>query len=180
MARVGRPVLSIALCAALVGIPAAWLLGSSDVRARTSYQSPYTLEQNFSSALRLVRVDMGWKVTERDPEAAYLLFEYKSSESGGRVTSGSIEMVRQSDNVQVIVQLPQMPQYHEEVLATSLRKKVQNDHGDPPRQRPSQPARPDGGTDGSPGGDEQPGPGNTGVGDWRLGHPALDRVPQGG
>jgi hypothetical protein len=127
----------------------------SDANARTAFQSAYTLEQNYSASLRLIRVDMGLKITEKDPDSAYILFEYKNVESGNRVTPGSIEMVPQPSSVQVIVQLPQMPQYHEEVLANSLKRKLQQDYGDPPKR--SAPSRRDAGagSDADAGGDEK-------------------------
>ncbi|MFO0670455.1 MAG: hypothetical protein U0235_12640 [Polyangiaceae bacterium] len=37
---------------------------------------------------------MGLKVVEKDDAAGYLLFEYKSPESGTKVSSGSVELVR--------------------------------------------------------------------------------------
>ncbi len=125
-----------AACALFAAVAAATSAAfvTSDASARTSFQSSYTLEQNYSAALRLIRVDMGLRITEKDPEAAYIMFEYKSSESGNRVTPGSIEMVPQETAVQVVIQLPQMPQYHEEVLATQFKRKLQSDYGDPPRR----------------------------------------------
>ena len=136
------------------------MLVSTDASARTAFQSSYTLDQNFGSALRMIRVDMGLKVTEKDPESAYIMFEYKSNESGQKVTPGSIEMVPQQGAVQVVVQLPQMPQYHEEVMANSLRKKLQQDHGDPPkrgedRDKDKDKKKKDGGADAAEGGSEE-------------------------
>lgn len=123
---------------------------TSDASARTAFQNSYTLEQNYSAALRMIRVDMGLKITEKDPEAAYIMFEYKSSEGGNKVSPGSIEMVPQSSQIQVVVQLPQMPQYHEEVMANSLKKKLQHDYGDPPKQRPEKRPKGDAGADAAP------------------------------
>ena len=107
-----------------------------DARASSSYQSPYTYEQTFSSALRLLRVDLGYKITEKDQENGYLMFDYKSPESGSRVTSGSLELVRGKTSVQVMVQLPSMPKYHEDVIVEALAKKLLSDHGDPPKKAP--------------------------------------------
>lgn len=126
------------------------LVGEADAKA--TFDSAYTLQQTYNAALRLIRVDMGLKVTERDPDAAYLLFDYKSPESGTRVVPGAIELVKSGQSVKVIVQLPQMPRYHEQVMVDSLAKKLANDYGDPPR-RPSAPPPPpaeDGGTDAAP------------------------------
>lgn len=109
--------------------------------AKASFDSHYTLEQTYNAALRLIRVDMALKVTERDPDAAYLLFDYKSPETGARVSPGAIEMVKSGRTVKVIVQLSQMPRYHEQVMADSLAKKLSENYGDPPA-RPSPPPSP--------------------------------------
>ena len=61
------------------------LVSSSSVEAKAGFDSPYTLAQTYNAALRLVRVDLGLTVTEQDPSAAYVLFDYKSTESGQRV-----------------------------------------------------------------------------------------------
>lgn len=123
------------------------LAGEADAKA--TFDSHYTLEQTYNAALRLIRVDMGLKVTERDPEAAYLLFDYKSSESGARVVPGAIELVKSGRVVKVIVQLAQMPKYHEQVMADSLAKKLSDDYGEPPaRPSPPPPSQDGGANDG--------------------------------
>jgi hypothetical protein len=144
-----RTLATLVIGAAVAGLGAG-LLVTSDASARTSFPSAYTLEQNYSASLRMIRVDMGLKITEKDPEAAYIMFEYKSSENGNKVTPGSIEMVPQESKVQIVIQLPQMPQYHEEVMATNLKRKLQQDYGDPPKQRPPAKAKPDAGADAPP------------------------------
>jgi len=145
----GRTLATLLIGTALTALGAG-LLVTSDASARTSFASAYTLEQNYSCALRMIRVDMGLKITEKDPEAAYIMFEYKSSENGNKVTPGSIEMVPQESKVQVVVQLPQMPQYHEEIMANNLKRKLQQDYGDPPKQRPPSKPKADAGADAAP------------------------------
>src|SRR5579872_2388538 len=90
--------------------------------ARASYESPYGYDRTWNAALRLIRVDNGWKVNEKDEANGYLLFDYKSPESA-KASPGSLELVRTKDDgasVSVLVQLPQMPHYHEQVLLDSL------------------------------------------------------------
>ena len=85
--------------------------------------------------MRLVRVDLALKVTEKDDSNGYILFEYKSAESGSKVTGGSMEIVRPKDDdapVKVMVQLPQMPRYHEQVILDQLARKMRDEYGDPP------------------------------------------------
>lgn len=144
----GRALLSPApLVGALsgLGVAAALVLTSPNAQAKTSTESLYGFDRTWNAALRLVRVDLGLKVIEKDDAAGYLLFEYKSPESGTKVTSGSIELVRPRDGegvVQVIVQLPQMPRYHEMAMADSLTRKMRTEYGDPPARPKTAPKEP--------------------------------------
>lgn len=137
---------SIASVTLLAG---ALVLGfAKEAWAKATFDSRYTFEQTYNAALRLIRVDLGLKITERDPDAAYLLFDYKSAETGPRVVPGSIELVRSGDVVKVVVQLSQMPRYHEQVIADSLAKKLEHDFGEPPKRKAPAPEPPaDGGAE---------------------------------
>jgi hypothetical protein len=87
---------------------------------------------------------MGFKLTEKDEANGYILFEYRSSEAGGKATHGSVELVRPrdpGDTVHVMVQLPEMPRYHEQVLIDALAKKLRSEYGDPPAKPRPAPAR---------------------------------------
>ena len=117
-------------------------------QAKSIYESPYGYARTWNAALRLVRVDNGWKVTEKDDASGYILFEYKSPEST-RTSPGSIELVRGPDPdspVGVLAQLPQMPHYHEQVLLDALAAKMRREYGDPPAPKKAPPPpQPDGG-----------------------------------
>jgi len=122
------------------------LASMGTAEAKANFDSPYTLAQTFNAALRLVRVDLGLNVTEKDPSVAYVLFDYKSTESGARVVPGSIQMLDTGRAVKVVVQLGQMPRYHEQVVVDALAKKLRDEYGDPaPRSRPKE--GPDAGPD---------------------------------
>jgi len=130
-----RWILKMAAASAAVGV-ASIALHTGNVEAKASYESPYTLAQTYNASLRLVRVDLGLAVTEKDPSVAYVLFEYKSTESGARVVPGSIQMLDTGRAVKVVVQLGQMPRYHEQVVIDALAKKLRDEYGDPaPRSR---------------------------------------------
>ncbi|WP_437318644.1 hypothetical protein [Sorangium sp. So ce385] len=131
---------SIAVLLVALAVPLAGGLGARHASASVAYASPYTFEQTFGTALRLVRVDLGFKLIEKDVASGYLLFEYRSPESGGRATQGAIEVVNGGAGVHVAVQLPAMPQYHEQVLLDALVKKLAAEHGDPPKKAPPPPA----------------------------------------
>ncbi|MFO0660372.1 MAG: hypothetical protein U0165_11165 [Polyangiaceae bacterium] len=54
------------------------------------------------------------------------------------------------NTIKVVVQLSQMPRYHEQVLANALTKKLRDDYGEPPPPpKPTPPTAPSGnaGTD---------------------------------
>jgi hypothetical protein len=122
------------------------LVRTGSVEARAGFDSPYTLAQTYNTALRLVRVDMKLAITERDPTAAYLLFDYKSTESGQRVVPGSIEMLESGRSIKVVVQLSQMPRYHEQVMSDQLAKKLRDEYGEP-APRPAKRDAPDAGAE---------------------------------
>ena len=150
-----RTLRRIALALALAASPLALTsLVTTDAGAATAYDSPYTYEQTFGTAVRLLRLDLGLKITEKDPDGGFLTFDYTSPESGKRVTRGSVELVRSRAGTHVSVQLPAMPAYHEQMVVDALSKKLFADHGEPPRVAPKAP-EPDAGA--GDGGDQNPG-----------------------
>ena len=148
--------------AALVGIAAgcavtcAITLTAPGADAKSTYESPYGYDRTWNAAVRLVRVDNQWKVTEIDKGNGYVLFEYKSV-NDTRATQGTLELVRgreDDDPVSVLAQLPQMPSYHEQVLLDQLAAKMRREYGDPPSHKPRAPHEgPDGSPDGGGGTD---------------------------
>ncbi len=103
---------------------------SRPAQARTKTVSGYSKAVTYNGALRYLRVDLGYKITERDPDAAYLLFSYKPS-GEKRHLNGSIEIVEAKGKVRLYVQIPQMPKYHEKVLSDGLKKKLYDEYGEP-------------------------------------------------
>jgi len=140
-----RWVLKVGLLLFAGGVVAS-LVRPEGAAAKASLDSPYTLAQTYNAGLRLVRVDLGLTVTEKDPSVAYVLFDYKSTESGTRVIPGSIQMLDTGRSVRVVVQLGQMPRYHEQVVLDALAKKLRDEYGDPP-PRSSHRDAPDAGPD---------------------------------
>ena len=146
----------MALCAFLVGGVVLAPAFEREALAATAYESPYTFEQTWGTTVRLVRVDLGLEITEKDPEHGYLLFKYTSPESGKRVHAGSIEIVKSGkDVVRVTVQLAAMPSYHERMIVDALAKKLHVEYGDPPRKPdpPPPPPENEGAKDGKDGKD---------------------------
>lgn len=123
-------------------------LGSNEADAKGAYDSAYGFDRTWNAGMRLVRVDMNMKLTEKDESAGYLLFEYTSPESGKKPVPGSMEFIRAKDGaVRVLVQIPAMPGYHEQVLVDALAKKMRNEYGDPPKKAPPPSAPKDAGAE---------------------------------
>ena len=110
---------------------------AGEARAKSSYESAYGFDRTWNAGLRLVRIDMALKVTEKDDANGYLLFDYRSPESGKNSVPGSMEFIKGKDGaVRVVVQIPQMPGYHEQVMVDSLSRKLKNEYGEPPKKPP--------------------------------------------
>jgi hypothetical protein len=144
----GPTVASAALSTALAcGVAGAIVLTGHPAEAETTYESTYGFDRTWNAALRMVRVDMGCKITEKDDQSGYLMFEYRSAEGGGskKTSSGSMEFVKPKEPdapVRLVIQLPQMPRYHEQVMLDTLVKKMRAEYGDAPQPRPKPPAPP--------------------------------------
>lgn len=110
-----------------------FVLAAPAASARIATDSGYSKEQTYSGALRYLRVDLGYDVTERDPESAYLMFQYVPH---GRKesTRGTIEIVETKAGTKLYVQLSEMPEYHEQVLANGLIRKLETDYGHPSKR----------------------------------------------
>ncbi len=129
----------LAVAAASLGLAA--LLSADLAAARAEAQSDYSKPQTYSAALRYLRVDLGYEIVEKDPDAAYLMFRY--SPTGRRSPiHGSIEVIEAKGKVKLFVQLPQMPSYHEVVLRDGLLKKLRQEYGAPPKKSEPAPVKP--------------------------------------
>ena len=117
--------------------------------ARSEAEVGYTREQTFSAALRYLRVDLSYEVTEKDPDAAYLLFSFSDPELQRKSGHGSIEMVQREKGVRLVVSLPELPSYREDLLKRGLLEKLRTEYGEPPAPPPESrepkkpPAKPD-------------------------------------
>lgn len=106
---------------------------ASAAAARVDGSSSYSKAQTYSGALRYVRVDLGYEVVEKDPEAAYLIFKYvPSGASKTSAVTGTLEVIEAGGGVRVFVNLPRMPEYHERVFRDGLLKKLREEYGAPP------------------------------------------------
>jgi hypothetical protein len=129
------------LVIAALALALAGLLSVTLAEARTEAESDYSKAQTYNGALRYLRVDLGYQIVEKEPDAGYLLFRYEPAGRRGSPTNGSIEVIEVKGRVKLFVQLPQMPSYHEAVLRDGLLKKLRQEYGTPPK-RPERPHKP--------------------------------------
>lgn len=163
------------------------LLAPSVAEARQTIDLPYPVEQSWNAAVRLVRVDMGFSIVERDRESGFLLFTYRDTT---RSSSASIELVPTQvsgvSGVRVVVQIASMPTYMERHLLTRLDRKLHDDYGEPRRPQPREPERSRetprerdrSREDGNPGRDEQRPREGEGSSDPNARAPARREEPQ--
>ena len=111
------------------------VLSSTGAAARFEADSDYSKAQTYNAALRYVRVDLGYEVVEKDPEVGYVLFRYEPPGRKNNPTNGSIEVVESKERVKIVIQLPQMPTYHETTLRDGLLKKLRTEYGEPPKKK---------------------------------------------
>jgi hypothetical protein len=117
------------------------LLFAQVATARVGGDSEYSKAQTYSGALRYLRVDLGYEVIERDPDAAYLIFRYQAPGQNKSLATGTVEIVDADGKVKLFVQIPSMPEYHERVLRDGLVRKLHDEYGDPPH-KPAPPPPP--------------------------------------
>lgn len=129
-------------CLVLVTL-AAVFGGAGVAHARSDTHFAHRYDQVWSAAIRLIRVDYGFVIRDRDEEIGYLLFEYADR---GRTHTGSLELLRAQldgrEQVKVTIVIGSMPSYIEQMMLDRLGRKLREDFGDPPpppRRRPAPP-----------------------------------------
>jgi hypothetical protein len=128
------------LWAAIVMTVALLLPATSQAKKTADFR--HTYDQVWGAAIRLIRVDQGYPIKDRDQGVGYFLFDYRDD---GRMYPGSVELVRIEDQgggpIRAVIQIPAMPSYIERMLLDKLRKKLVDEHGEPapPPPKPSEP-----------------------------------------
>lgn len=104
------------------------LLSSAVAHARATADVPYTLAEAYSTALRFVRVDRGCAITDRDGDAAYILFDCKDGERSKR---GAVELFPQKRGVRVQVTLGDDTHAMELRFVELIERKLRDERGTP-------------------------------------------------
>jgi hypothetical protein len=114
------------------------LLSPATSQAKKTADFRHTYDQVWGAAIRLIRVDRGYPITDRDQSVGYFLFDYRDD---GRMHPGSVELVRIEDQgggpIRAVIQIPAMPSYIERMLLDKLKKKLIDEYGEPePPKKP--------------------------------------------
>ena len=118
------------------------LLLPATTYAKKTEDFRHSYDQVWGAAIRLIRVDQGYPIKDRDQSVGYFLFDYKDD---GRMYPGSVELVRIEDQgggpIRVVMQIPAMPSYIERMLLDKLKKKLVDEYGVPeaPPKKPAEP-----------------------------------------
>lgn len=144
------------LLIATVLVAAALLVPVATASARTTNDYAYPRDKVWNASLRLVRIDLGCPLGDRDADVGYFTFEYVD---GARRYPGSVEFVatrvQGREVVRVVVQIPAMPSYVERMILDKLQRKLVDDFGEPAPAPPT--VRP---ADRRPPGENEPAPGD--------------------
>lgn len=115
-------------------------------RAAADAEATFTYDHDvvWSTAVRLLRVDLGYEIAEQDRENGYLLFVIHEN---GRDYQGAVEFVRGSGErgipvVELRVRVTGQPRSTEETILRRLRTKLRDDYGLPPRPPAAPPPSP--------------------------------------
>ena len=131
-----RPILfALVVAFGLVAAPAA--------EARTEKTLAYPRAEAWAAAVRFIRVDAHLKVTEKDADAGYVLFELHEENKTFR---GSLELVDVTEDgrhaVRFVLQIEDRPAWVEIELMSKLETKLRVEIGEP-EPPPSPKADPD-------------------------------------
>ncbi|MFI5306795.1 MAG: hypothetical protein ACHQ53_05560 [Polyangiales bacterium] len=116
------------------------LVWAGGAQARREQAFAYPFSRVWTAAVRMLRVDYESPITEKDKDSGYFLFDYPES---GKKHPGSVEVVRVQngdlESVRVVIQLPAMPSYVEQMMLDRLSRKLGQDYGQPAHKPESGP-----------------------------------------
>ena len=102
--------------------------------ARSDSEFAYPYARVWTAAVRLLRIDLGCPIIEKDKEEGFFFFNYTTA-TGSRALPGSLEIIRSKvsgvEGAKVIVQIPAMPRYVEKMILKKLARKLKAEYGLP-------------------------------------------------
>ena len=118
-------------------IIAAVLLAPAIAAARSEKTIEYPAARVWPTAVRFLRVNEGVKITEKDADAGYVLFELSDE---GKTYQGALELIVADDDqgprVRLVMTIEDRPSYVEAAMLNRLERKVKADLGAAPMRKP--------------------------------------------
>jgi len=116
--------------------------GVRSVEARTEKTLAYPHDQAWTAAVRFIRVDAKLKITEKDADAGYLIFELKEDKRTFRGSLEIIDTVKDGRHlVRFVMQLEDRPEWEELELLNKLELKLRAELGSPAPAPSAPPAK---------------------------------------
>ena len=124
----------------------ALLLATGVAEARSEKTLAYPRAQAWPAAVRFIRVDAKLKITEKDADAGYVMFELKEEKRTFRGSLEIIDTVKDGRHVvRFVMQIEDRPEYEELELLDKLEEKLRAELGSPepaPTPQPPKKAEP--------------------------------------
>jgi hypothetical protein len=132
------------------------LLSSGAARAKSTKDFTYSYKAMWTTAVRLLRVDRGYAVTDQDQKNGFILFVYPGRGSV-KECHASLELMAITDVngykvVRAVLQIASQPAYVEVDLLDRLERKLLEERGQPPpyrrdppppKKKPDEPKKPE-------------------------------------
>ena len=120
-------------------LAAAALFTPHTALAKSEKSVGWNASKIWPAAVRFIRVDERLKITEKDADAGYVMFELKEE---GKTFSGALELVGNDDDdgVKLVISITDRPQYVESAMMTRLEHKLHTELGTAPTPAPRKPA----------------------------------------
>jgi len=109
---------------------AAGLVLAAPAAAKTTREVPYRYQPVWATMVRFLRVDENLKVTEKDEETGYVLFQLTE---GKRTFNGAAELFKVEGGTRIILRIADRPSYMEAGLLDRFADKLHEELGDPPQ-----------------------------------------------
>jgi hypothetical protein len=112
--------------------------------AKSDKTVAYPATKVFPAAVRFLRVDEHVKITEKDADAGYVMFELSED---GKTFPGALELVETQSSgrpaVKLVLRIEDRPSYVETAMLERLERKLRADLGsEPPPVNPTPPPEP--------------------------------------
>ena len=119
---------------------AAWallVLLAAPAAASTERATRYRFDQVWSTSVRHLAVDEGYKIIERDAETGYVTFEMTDD---GKTYRGALEVVKVAEEgrpgTRLVLHIADRPSWMEGAVLDRIVAKLYKEHGDPPAPPP--------------------------------------------